>query len=251
MTTPAIAPDMNVPPEQSAVSRVINTFVTPSKAFPGLERKASSWWLPFLLLVIVSYAYVGLLDKKISFEKISENQIKLNQKAAERLEKLTPEQRQQQMDLSVKITKGISYTVPVFALAVIGIIALVLMATFNFGMGHNIRYSTLFAVSMFAHLPNVIKTVIMCIAIAAGLDPDGFDIRNPIATNLGAVVGHGNAALWSLASSIDIFNIWILILTAIGISTVSRVKRGTAFGVVFGWWIVVTLFGVGWAAIFG
>ena len=47
--------------------------------------------------------------------------------------------------------------------------------------------------------------------------------------------------LYSLASSLDIFLIWTLILTAIGFTCLSKVKRGTALAIVFGWWAVLTL----------
>lgn len=252
MSTPAASPELNVPPpQQSPVMRVVNVFVSPTKAFVGLERNASSWWLPFLLLIVVSYAYVGLMDKKIGFDKVSENQIKLNQKAVERLDKLSPEQRQQQMDLSAKITKYVSYGTPVLALIAFAVIAMVLLATFNFGMGASIKYSTIFAMTIFAHLPNVLKTVFICIAIAAGLDPDGFDVRNPIATNLGALVGHSSPVLNAVGSWVDIFTIWICILTGIGIASVSKVKRGTAIGVIFGWWVFLVLLSAGWTALFG
>jgi hypothetical protein len=50
-----------------------------------------------------------------------------------------------------------------------------------------------------------------------------------------------------LASSVDLFLIWTLILTAIGFATTGKIKQGTALAVVFGWWVVVTL---GFSAIF-
>jgi len=251
MTTPAIAPDMNVPPQPSPFSRVLNVFIAPSKAFVGLDRKASSWWLPYLLIVIVSYSYVGIMDTKIGFEKVYENQIKINQKAQDRLEKATPEQRQQQMDLGIKITKFASYGSPILALVVFAVIAGVLLATFNFGMGTSIKFSTMWAVTIFAHLPNLLKALLTIVALGAGMDPDGFDVNNPIATNPAALVGHSSPVLYSLASSIDVFSIWICIVTGIGIASVSKVKRGTAIGVVLGLYGVVILFGVAKAALLG
>jgi hypothetical protein len=251
MTIPAISPEMNVPPQPSAVSRVINTFVSPSQAFVGLDRKASSWWLPFLLIVIVSFAYVGVMDKKIGFDKISENQIKLNPKAQDALDKLPADQRQQRIDLSTKITKGISYASPVLALIVFAVIAGVLLAAFNFGLGASIKFSTMWAITIFAHLPNLLKALITIAAMVAGMDPDGFDIRNPIATNLGAVVGHSSPALYSLASSIDLFSIWICLLTGIGVASVSKVKRGTAIGMVLGLYAVICLLAMGYSAVTG
>jgi hypothetical protein len=53
-----------------------------------------------------------------------------------------------------------------------------------------------------------------------------------------------------MASAFDIFMIWTLVLTAIGFTCVSKVKRGTALGIVFGWWLLLTLLGAGLAAKF-
>jgi hypothetical protein len=47
--------------------------------------------------------------------------------------------------------------------------------------------------------------------------------------------------LRALLSPFDVFTIWTLILTAIGITCISKVKRGTAFAIVFGWFAVVVL----------
>jgi hypothetical protein len=72
-----------------------------------------------------------------------------------------------------------------------------------------------------------------------------------VASNLGGLVDPTSSHfLYSVLSAIDIFNIWVLILTGIGYSCVTRVKRGTCMAVVFGWWVVVTLVGAGIGALF-
>ena len=47
--------------------------------------------------------------------------------------------------------------------------------------------------------------------------------------------------LRALLTQLDVFSLWTLILTAIGITCISKVKRGTAFAVVFGWFAVYVL----------
>jgi hypothetical protein len=49
---------------------------------------------------------------------------------------------------------------------------------------------------------------------------------------------------------LDIFLIWTLILTAIGFTCVSKVKRSAALAIVFGWWAVLTLTGAALGAAF-
>jgi hypothetical protein len=59
-----------------------------------------------------------------------------------------------------------------------------------------------------------------------------------------------NVFLYSVASAVDIFVIWTLVLTAMGFMCVSKIKTGTAYAVVFGWWMVFTLAGAAIGAAF-
>jgi hypothetical protein len=53
-----------------------------------------------------------------------------------------------------------------------------------------------------------------------------------------------------VGTALDIFMIWTLIVTAIGFSAVSKVKRSTALAIVFGWYFVFTIGAAGLAALF-
>ena len=59
-----------------------------------------------------------------------------------------------------------------------------------------------------------------------------------------------NVFLHSIASGLDIFLIWTLILTAIGFARVGKVKSGTSYAIVFGWWAFFTLIGAALANAF-
>ena len=57
--------------------------------------------------------------------------------------------------------------------------------------------------------------------------------------------------LYSLGSTLDVFMIWTLILTGIGLSVISKkVKLSTAMIVVFGWYAVFALGSAAVAAAF-
>jgi hypothetical protein len=95
-----------------------------------------------------------------------------------------------------------------------------------------------------------LKSVLGAIALFARADPEGFNPRNPVATNLGFFLGRAeHPVLYSLASSIDLFAIWTVILLAIGYSCVSKVKRSTALSIVAGWYVLITLLGTLWVAV--
>lgn len=236
-------------PALSQVERVIDTFVAPSKTFTDIRRSAT-WWLPWLLSALASLALVATVDRKIGWEKVTENQIQLSPKQAAKLDQLPPDQRANQLELSAKITRNFSYGYPVVTLVMVAIMAAVLLATFKFGLGAEVRFSQCFAISMYAWLPAIVKVllIILTISIAGG---ENFTFQNPLASNLGGVFDPNTSHfLYSIASSIDVFSLWILILTGIGYSCVTRVKRGTCMVVVFGWWAVVTLGGAAIGSLF-
>jgi hypothetical protein len=56
--------------------------------------------------------------------------------------------------------------------------------------------------------------------------------------------------MYGLATALDVFMIWTLVLTAIGFTCVSKIKTGTAYAVVFGWWALLTLVATGLGAAF-
>lgn len=231
-------------------ARIVNTFIAPSKTFTDLRRSAA-WWGPFLLMAVVSMVYVYVAGQKIGFRKIMENQMQAQPKAQARLEKLPADQREQQLEGGAKFTQVISYVFPVITLIIWLIIATALFATFKFAVGADVSFKVSLAIVVYSALPLMLKTLLALASVAAGMSPDSFSFQNPVATNPGYFMTPGdNVFLYSVASGLDIFLIWTLILTALGFTCVSKVKRGTSFAIVFGWWAVFTLLGAALGAAF-
>ena len=155
------------------------------------------------------------------------------------------------MQQQVSITKIFSYAFFVFIPIWYAIVAAVLLATLKFGASAEVKYKTLFALTMYAGLPGLLKSLLAIVSLLAGVSGDGFTFQNPVATNPGYFVDRAaHPVLGSFLTSFDIFTIWVLALTAIGITCISKVKRGTAFAIVFGWFAVVVLIGVAFSAAF-
>jgi len=247
--TPASTPAAETAPALSEGQRLIDVFVAPSKTFSDLRRKAS-WLVPFLILAAVAWLYIGAAAYKVGFRQITENAMRMNPKAQEAMAQLPPEQREARMEFGAKITKWISFVAPAFALLFYLLVAAVLMGTFNFGLGAEVPFVTSLAIVVYARLPEVIRVVLSVVALFAGADPESFNIENPIASNLGYFVDvSAHPALHKLASSADIFTIWFIVLLGIGFASVSKVKKSTAIGVVFAWYVLITLVRVGWTAL--
>lgn len=254
MSSASLSPVAPVPSQDAALSepqRLMNIFIAPQSTFADLRRKAS-WWVPFVLSCIFAYGLIFTVDKQVGFERVAENQIKLNPKAAERLDQLPPDQRARQMDISVKVTKAISYAFPVVVLIVNIIIAAVLMATFNFGLGTEIKFGQSLAIVMYAGLVGIVKSVLAMITLFAGSNLDSFNFSNPVGTNAAYYMSITDTPAWlyRAASWFDVITIWLFVLVGIGFAVVGRKKISSGIAIMAGWFAVMVLLSAGFAALF-
>jgi hypothetical protein len=253
-SAPDLQPQTSPPPDRelaplSEGRRLLNIFFAPSKTFTDLRRSAN-WWAPFLIIVIVSTSFVYVVDQKVGFRKVFENLIQLQPKQADRIERLPADQREALMRKQAAGTRIVSYAFPVALLVLYTVTAGILFASIKFGANAEVNFKTLFALVVYSRLPALIMPLLAILSLVAGVSGDAFNLENPAATNPGYFLDpSASPVLRTLLTSIDVFSIWTMILVAIGISCISKVKRGTAFAIVFGWWLLLLLIRVGWAAV--
>jgi hypothetical protein len=241
--TPMPTPPPEAPP-LSEGARIVNTFIAPSKTFTDLRRNAS-WWAPWLLISVFSLAFVFVMSKQIGFEQISKNSIAQSSRA-EQFEKLPADQQAKQIQLSAAFARYISYAIPVVNLIVFVVIAAVLMAAFNFAAGASVPFKTSMAIVIYGSLPGIIGAVLGIASMFAGVDPAGFNAQNPVATNPAYFMDPaGNKFLYGMASALDVFIIWNLVLMGIGFACNSKVKRTTSIAIVVGLYLLYKLLGAG------
>ena len=245
------APAVPETPALTQMERIIYTFTAPSKTFNDI-RRSNGWWMPFLILAIAGYILFGAVTTKIGMQQVVDNQMHMDPKAEARMASAPPDQKAMTEKISLYVTEGIFIANPVLVLIGVGVLSLVLWATVNFGFGGKARYFDVFSVWLYASLPSVIKTLLGTAVIFSGQDPESFNIKNFAPTNAGAFLNplETNKALYALASSLDVITIWTLVLLSIGVATVAGVKRSSGYIAVFGWWALLVLIGVGWAAAF-
>lgn len=232
-------------PKLSEMERVVNVFTAPSKTFTDLLRSAN-WLVPFLIISILSIAYVAVVDKKIGWNQVVENKFNsMSEKQKERLEQAPPEARAQQQRAMLMSFRYGSYASPVFILIVFALLALIYMLAFNFGIGAEVQYKHALAVLMYASLPSILRTLLAIGTVFLNSDPTTFNFENPVVTNPGFAVSEAaQPALYSLLSKIDVFALWGLYLTAVGFACVGKVKKNSALGVVFGLYGAYALVGI-------
>lgn len=230
--------------------RVVDVFVAPSKTFHDILR-SSSWWLPFLLMVVFTLAQGFVVDRQVGFDRVTENQIEANPKRADAMNQLPPEQKAAQLHMMAKVTGGITYAMPLFLLFATAVYALILWGSFNFLLGSETTFSRVFAVCMYASLPYMLLAILVIISLYAGGNAEGFDYKYPAGTSLGYFFVDVAPWLRALLGRLDIIQLWTVVLTALGMSIVAKKTLMQSAMVVFGLWFLMTLLTVGGAAFSG
>lgn len=219
-------------------ARILNTFVAPSKTFTDLRRSAS-WWAPWILISVVSLVFVYAVQRQITFEQITRNNI-AHSSQADQFDKLPADQQAARVRISNKFIAGIMYASPLMILLATLIASTVLWTTFKVGVGAETSFGQAYAIGIYAGLPGIVGAILGIISFFAGVNPEGFDINNPVGTNLAYYLDFETTSKFvrGLASSLDIINIWTIILIGIGYACTSKVKRSTAITIVAVWYLI-------------
>jgi hypothetical protein len=233
----------------SETERVVDVFVAPSKTFNDILR-STAWWLPFLLLLLVTFGVTFTIDRKVGFDRVAENQIHLSPKQEDAMNQLPPEQKAARMKTTAAVTRYASYASPVFILLFSAIGSLVMWGSFNFGLGARTTFGQMFAVWIYASLPRLLSGLLTIVTLSFGGSAENFNLKDPVGTNVGYYLP--DVAPWLKAGLgfVDVIGLWNLALLVIGTAIVARVKMGAAAAIVVGWWFLMLILSVGVAAAF-
>jgi hypothetical protein len=234
--SPAVAP---APAGMGEFSRITGVFFDPKKTFEDIAKRPS-WIVPLVLIIIGALAVVFTMSQQLGWERI----VRHNMEASSRAQQMTPEQRQQQLEVGTKVAPFFAYSAVVIApvlmfLASAG--ALWLMASVILSAG--IRFKQVFAVVCYASLTGLISAVFTIVVLHLK-NPDEYNVQNPLAFNPAAFMDQSTSSkfLYSLATSLDLFSFWTILLMAVGLKAAAgkKLSFGSAvFAVVLPWAVYV------------
>ncbi len=231
---------LDAQPPLTEVERTLNTYFAPTKTFADIRRNRS-WWLPFLVLAVVSYLFTLSAMSHVGMPRLAESAIRNNPSQYEKLQQASPEQRAQTLRITASFMQVSFFGWPLLVLLMTALGALLLWVGFNFILGGSATYPGMFAVMMFAWLPSVFRSLLTTAMLFLG-DTESFNINDPIGTNPGFYMGAGSSPfLKSALQSVDLFSLWILALMALGAAIVARVKIRSGFILVFTTWLIFVL----------
>ena len=240
-------------PGLSEPQRLVNVFIAPSKTFADLQRNPS-WWVPWLITGIFSIIFGAVAVQKIDIPRFLQQEIEKSPSAQRRLEQLTPEQRERGMAIQATIVKGTFFAFPVISLLSGLVIAVILMAVFNFMLGAEVPFQRAMAVVFYSYVPFIISTVLLTISIMVSSDPNTIDITNPMPTNPGFFMNPlSNRFIYAIASSLDIFSLWVVTLLGLGFAKASSNRKpsvSTGITTMFVVFAIFVLCRAAWRSIF-
>ena len=128
--------------------------------------------------------------------------------------------------MQAKIT-GIGYYVSMFVmLPIVMLISSAMLLGLTSMMSAGLRFKQIFAIVCFAGLPMVIKHLLSIVVVFLK-NPDDFNLLNPLAFNVAAFMDPLTSSkfLYTLGTMFDLFAIWTIVLTAIGLSAAAGKKK--------------------------
>jgi len=226
----------------SEVSRLIGVFFEPGKTFADVAERPR-WFVPLLISILFSVGYLYAFSSHIGWDSYIHRAMDNNPN----IQRLSADQQQQAFNRAEQIA-GVGSTVSVIvalplAIVLWGGIALGIVKGL---LGVPIRFKQVFAALCYAGIVRTIYAVLSTIVMFLTKDPENFDVQNGFFSNPGAMMDPQTSSkfLYVIASSLDVFTIWVILLAALGIKAAGG-KRLSYGGALF----AVALPGVVWVLI--
>lgn len=239
--------------EMGLGAKLANVFFSPAATFESIARRPGwDWLVPVLLILVLGVAGAFVIAPKIDVDDAVRIQM-------ERMEKAQPgmsgADRERIEETSRKSMTAFTQGPLRFVGPLVGVVPVFLVPLFYLGVsaawGKAGRYLAILGGYAWVQMVQVLKGILM-LAIGSTRDSIGIEeIEGLVKSNLGAFLDPGTASrpLFTLASSVDIFEIWAVVLGSIALSKTTRLSPKGAAATVAGLWIVWILVRTGLAAV--
>jgi hypothetical protein len=230
------------PAQMSEIATLGNIFFEPGRTFEDLRRKPR-FILVTLLIIAFAMTFQILFLNKMGDERLKRAVVEQIDKSSQ-TQSLSPEEKQQRVDLGMKFQGFAKYVIPVFIIIFFLIGGLIYWGGSS-AMGGSITFLGALSVWVYSSFPPLFISTIANISILLLKSADDIDVTEAqsglVHANLGFLLdGKSMPVLTTIVSLFDVFAIWSLILAVIGLQKVGKISKGAAWGIV----ILVTLIGV-------
>ena len=232
------------------LGRIVGLIFSPTETFADIARHPTWAFILIVTIVLSSASLFSFQFRVPNLERRYEELVR--QKIEETLERQgAAKPPQEALDRQVQVQKRIFQLLPLLPIGAIPIVALFLAGVFFLGLlllQAETTFRKTFSVVSWSYGVTSSLGALLTLIVLWLRDPELIDPTNlegEVVTNLGAMLGLSvqktHPALFALATSVDIFTIWFLILTASGFSAIShklsRTKSAILVFVLWGVWV--------------
>ena len=248
--TPEIMSDAEPQPKGLGEgSRLTGVFFEPSKTFQDIAARPN-FWVPLIIMMVTALVYLMLFSQHVGWERMMRHQFEMSSRAAQ----VPADQKETQIQTMTRFAPVFGYAAVLIGVPVGTLIwAAILLLIVKTMMGAPVTLKQVYAVVCYGAMPGVLFTV-LAIAVMFMKPPDDFNMQNPLMFNPGAFMDPMTTSkgLLSLASALDVFSIWKLILVGLGLKAAGgrNLSMGGAMTAVFAPWLLFVLGAAGLAALF-
>jgi hypothetical protein len=220
-------------PDNSMMS-IFEVFYQPGKLFSSLAERRGAWVLPLLLNTLLLLAIGALVPHYIGRDNLMRQQLEgFN---------MTPEQKQTAIASAgspARVYGGYVATAvsaPLIHAAIAGMLTIFGMMTSKAP-----KFGTMLSMVSLAFFPYWLVTASMtALILMMSPDPTTLDIRNLVATNVGAYMDKATLpkGIYSLLTSLDVLSFLEIGLLSLGFSKVTRSSIFAGFAAVGGLWVL-------------
>jgi hypothetical protein len=227
---------MEATQKPSAVARIFKVFTEPSKAFENFSGK-TDWLIPFIVIVIIGGAiahftrpiYVESMTPKIMERVEAYRQYMSEEQYNETIARIEEGQREAMENPFKWYTPLVMIGIPLLFLIVISAIGLL---SGNFVFGGKSSFWVVMSVIAFAALVGLLGDLVRGIMIMAKHSAyvyTGLGLLKPV---------DDGSILYYLIRQVDLFSIWRIAVTSIGLGVVYKIKTGKFASALYIIWII-------------
>lgn len=217
------------------LSRISGVLFSPGKTYSYIASKPD-WVIPLVVIMLFSLISVGLITSRVDMGALVREQLEPRLERGE----MSEEEYERAVAIASKIGKyaaygGVILFLPLMLLVISGVFHLM----FTLQTGES-KFKKVFSVTTYSFMPSVISSILSMLLLLSR--PRG-SVTSPeelLRSSVAAFLDPETASkfFYSLASSLEFFNIWILILLVFGYSAASNQSKKKTAAVVIGVWLV-------------
>lgn len=232
-------------PAKNSFQRIAGVFFAPVETFADIARKPDIL-IPLLVILAIGYVSTFLVMPHLDWDAMLTQQ-------QEMVKKQNPNVSDSDLAQMGKFTKAIGkamgYIGPLLVIIGYLIIALVIWGACRL-MGGQGDFKQAFSATLYAHFPRVVLSIIASVVIMARGMVDPSTMATVVKSSPAFLVDmKEQPVLFTLLGSLEIFQIWTIILLIIGFAALSRLSKAKTAAIIISLWVVMLVVKIGFAAL--